>query len=127
MIVSKTNISNSKCNYLDLLISVYQRKFKINLFDKRDGYKFKIFIYSNLERNIPETRSYGIFISQLVRFCKVNSTFTGFRTDINSLIVKLCNEGFKLAALRKKFYQFYRRKINLWDKYGIDIYDIMIN
>ena len=40
MIVSNTNISNSKCSYLDLLISVYQGKFKVNLYDKRDGYKF---------------------------------------------------------------------------------------
>ena len=95
MIVSNTNISNSKCSYLDLLISVYQGKFKVNLYDKRDGYKFKIFSYPYLDGNIPESRSYGIFISQLVRFCKVNSTFIGFRTDVNNLIVKLCNQGFE--------------------------------
>ena len=71
MVISKTNISPSVCSYLDLLISVYKGKFKIKLFDKRDDYKFKVFSYPYLDGNIPETLSYGIFISQLVRFCSI--------------------------------------------------------
>ena len=42
-------------------------------------------------------------------------------------VIPGANIGFKLAALRKKFYQFYKSKINLWGKYGIEIYDRMIN
>ena len=126
MVISKTNISPSVCSYLDLLISVYKGKFKINLFDKRDDYKFKVFSYPYLDGNIPETLSYGIFISQLIRFCSINSTFIGFHKDVKSLVVKLCKQGFKLAALRNRFYKFYKCKINLWGKYGVDIYDKMI-
>ena len=61
MVISKTNISPSVCSYL--LISVYKGKFKINLFDKRDDYKFKVFSYPYLDGNIPETLS------------SINSTF----------------------------------------------------
>jgi hypothetical protein len=127
MIVSKTNISTSKCSYLDLLISIYQGKFRIKLFDKRDDYKFKVFSYPYLDGNVPETRSYGIFISQLVRFCSINSTFLGFYNDVSKLVIKLCKQGFLLAALRNKFFKFYKSRINLWGKYGIDIYGKMIN
>ena len=96
------------------------------MFDKRDDYKFKVFSYPYLDGNIPETLSYGIFISQLIRFCSINSTFIGFHKDVKSLVVKLCKQGFKLAALRNRFYKFYKCKINLWGKYGVDIYDKMI-
>ena len=82
--------------------------------------------YPYLDGNIPETLSYGIFISQLIRFCSINSTFIGFHKDVKSLVVKLCKQGFKLAALRNRFYKFYKCKINLWGKYGVDIYDKMI-
>ena len=94
----------------------------VNEFD----YKFKVFSYPYLDGNIPEARSYGIFISQLVRFCSINNTFQGFFNDVKNLTVKLCNQGFVLAALRKKFIKFYKSKINLWGKYGFDIYDRMI-
>ena len=126
MKVSKTNISTFKCSYLDLLISVYKGKFRMKLYDKRDDYKFKVFSYPYLDGNIPETRSYGIFISQLVRFCSVNSTFIGFHDDVSNLVKKLCKQGFLIAALRKKFIKFYKSRINLWGKYGVDIFDKMI-
>ena len=58
-----------------------------------------------LDGDIPETRSYGIFISQLVRFCSVNSTFIGFHDDVSNQVKKFCKQGFLIliAALRKKF------------------------
>ena len=127
MKISKTNISTCKCSYLDLLVSIYKGKFRISLFDKRDDYKFKVFSYPYLDGNIPEARSYGIYISQLVRFCSINNTFQGFFSDVKNLTVKLCNQGFLLAALRNKFVKFYKTRINLWGKYGLDIYDRMIS
>ena len=33
---------------------------------------------------------------------------------------------FKLAALRNKFVKFYKSKLNIWGKYGSDIYDEFI-
>ena len=45
MIINNTNISVSKCSYLDLLISVYQGKFRICLFDKRRDFRFSVISY----------------------------------------------------------------------------------
>ena len=36
---------------------------------------------------------------------------------------KLVKQGFKLAALRNKFIKFYKSRLNVWGKYGVDIYD----
>jgi hypothetical protein len=121
MVVSNTNISKCKVSYLDLLISIYQGKFRVKLFDKRVAYKFKVISYPFLDGNIPEKQTYGIFISQLVRFCKVNSTIEGFINDIKDLVNKLVMQGFNIAALRKKFDKFYQGYLDLWGKYGEDI------
>ena len=82
--------------------------------------------YPFLDGNIPNALSYGVFTAQLVRLAKVNSTFKGFKSDVNGLLHKLVCQGFNLAALRKKFLKFYYCKLNVWSKYGIDIHDDII-
>ena len=67
---------------------------------------------------MPTALSYGVFMSQLVRFAKVNSSFTGFKRDVSELTEKLVCQGFNLAALRKKFVKFDFRK------FGLDIFNI---
>ena len=126
MIVNNTNISARKCCYLDLNISIYQGKFRITLYDKRKDYNFDVISYPFLDGNIPKNLSYGVFASQLIRMAKVNSTLKGFKDCISELLNKLVNQGFKLAALRKKFVQFYNSKLNIWGKFGVDIYDEFI-
>ena len=96
------------------------------MYDKRKYYNFKVISYPFLDGNIPNNFSYGIFISQLVRFAKINTTFNGFKINVSKLLKKLVSQGFKLAALRKKFNKFYKSKLNVWGKFGIDIYDEFI-
>ena len=126
MIVNCTNVSPRKCNYLDLCVSIYRGKFRVKLYDKRKDYSFNVISYPFLDGNIPKNLSYGVLISQLVRFAKINTTVEGFYDDISNLVTKLVSQGFDLAALRKKFLVFYNSKLNIWCKYGVDIYDHVI-
>ena len=67
-----------------------------------------------------------MFISQLVRFANINTTFDGFLSNVADLVDKLVAQGFNNAALRKKFVKFYYSKLNIWGKFGVDIYqDLM--
>ena len=127
MVVNCTNISPRKCHYLDLCISIVRGKFCVSLYDKRKDFTFDVISYPFLDGNIPTALSYGVFTSQLVRFVNVNSSFKGFKQDVASLVSKLVCQGFNLAALRKKFVCFYEGKLDLWSKYGIDIFDNMID
>ena len=45
---------------------------------------------------------------------------------LTELLGKLVVQGFKLAALRNKFVKFYKSRLNIWGKYGNDIYDEFI-
>ena len=109
MIVNCTNVSPRKCNYLDMSISIYRGKFTVSLYDKRKDFPFDVISYLFLDGNVPTALSYGVFMSQLVRFAKVNSSFKGFKYDVSELTKKLVCQGFNLAALRKKFVKFYFR------------------
>ena len=127
MIVNCTNVSTRKCNYLDMSISIYSGKFKVTLYDKRNDYDFNVISYPYLDGNIPNNLSYGVFVSQLVRFAKINTTIEGFYNNLRYLVNKLVKQGFNLAALRKKFVKFYNTKLNIWGKFGVDICDYVIN
>ena len=60
MVVSKTNISARKTNFLDLTISIYRGKFYVMLYDKRNDYSFEVINYPFLDGNIPKNQSYGV-------------------------------------------------------------------
>ena len=48
------------------------------------------------------------------------------KEDQGNLVRKLVGQGFDKAALRNKFVKFYKYKINIWGKFGIDIYSHFI-
>ena len=51
-----------------------------------------------------------------------HSQYIGFVNDTRNLVNKLVMQGFELAALRNKFLKFYKYYLDLWGKYGVDIY-----
>ena len=94
MVINKTNISARKTNFLDLTISIYRGKFLVKLYDKRNDYNFDVINYPFLDGNIPKGQSYGIFISQLVRLARINSSFNSFIVDCKNLVRKLEGQSF---------------------------------
>ena len=89
MIVNNTNISACKSNFLDMTISIYQGKFYFSLYDKRNDYDFDVISFPFLDGNIPKGQSYGVFISQLVRYARINCSFSRFIDDVKRLVQKL--------------------------------------
>ena len=70
----------------------------------------KLYHIHFLDGNVPNNLSYGIFISQLVRLARVNSTL---KSCVTELLGKLVAQGFKLAALCKKFVKFYKSRFGV--------------
>ena len=105
-------------------------KHEESLFFKNYSELFLLFVkvisYPFLDGNIPKNLSYGVFSSQLIRMANINTTLKGFKECIFSLVKKLVGQGFDVAALRNKFVKFYKYKINIWGKFGVDIYSHFI-
>ena len=119
--LKNTNTSSSKTNYLDLTISIYQGRFRYISYDKRRSYNFDVINYPDLNGNVPIKASYGVFISELRRFCINNSVFKSFKFEVKNMIYKLINQGYSRRVLLNYFKVFCERYINLWSRYGVDI------
>ena len=79
------------------------------VYDKRDDFDFEIVNFPFLDGDVPRSTSYGVYISQLIRFARASSYVTDFNTRNKLLTQKLLKQGYRYHKLRKTFSKFYRR------------------
>ena len=60
-------------HFLDLHLSISDGFVKTKIYDKRDDFDFDIVNFPFLDGDIPRSASYGVYISQLIRFARVYS------------------------------------------------------
>ena len=59
--------------FLDLNLSIANGIVSSKFYDKRDDFNFEIVHFPFLCRDVPRSPSYGVYISQLIRFARVCS------------------------------------------------------
>ena len=62
-----------------------------NIYDKRDDFNFETF----LDGDVPRSPSYGIYISQLIRYARVCSNVDGSNNRNLFLTAKLLKQGYR--------------------------------
>ena len=60
-----------------------------------------------LDGDVPRSTSYGVYISQLIRFARVSSHVDDFNTRKKVLTAKLLRQRYRYHKLRKAFSQFF--------------------
>ena len=86
-------------------------------FDKRHDFDFHIVNFPFLSSNIPSGPSYGVYISQLIRYARCCSHYDDFRYRHKYLVDRLLSQGYKALRLEKSFKKFYGRYQDLIEKY----------
>ena len=76
-------------------------------------------IFHSFYRNIPSDPSYGVYISQLIRYAKCCSHYDDFRYRHKCLIDCLLSLGYIASQLEKYFKKFYGRYQDLTEKYQV--------
>ena len=71
--------------------------------------------------DVPRSTSYGVYISQLIRFARVSSHVVDFNARNKSLTAKLLQQGYRYHKLRKTFSKFYRRHYELVSKFNVGL------
>ena len=79
----------------------------------QQGFDFDIVNFPFLDGDVPRSTSYGVYISQLIRFARVSSHVVDFNARNKSLTAKLLQQGYRYHKLRKTFFKFYRRHYEL--------------
>ena len=107
--INKANTSDTEATFLDLHLSRSNDIVSTKTYDKRDDFDFEIVNFPFLDGDVPRSTSYGIYISQLIRFARASSYVTDFNTRNKLLTQKLLKQGYRYHKLRKTFSTFYRQ------------------
>ena len=111
--LNKANASDTEAAFLDLHLSISNDIVSTKIYDKRDDFDFEIVNFPFLDGDVPRSTSYGVYISQLIRFARASSYVTDFNTRNKLLTQKLLKQGYRYHKLRKTFSKFYRRYYDL--------------
>ena len=74
-----------------------------------------------LDGDVPRSTSYGVYITQLIRFARVSIHVDDFNTRNKVLTAKLLRQGYRYHKFRKAFSEFYRRHFDLVSKYNVGL------
>ena len=125
--VEKANKSDHLADYLDLTFIIDSGgKLSTRLYDKRDDFDFHIVNFPYLSSNIPSDPSYGVYISQLIRYARCCSHYDDFRYRHKCLVDRLLSQGYIALRLEKSFKKFYGRYQDLIEKYQRSV-NVMVN
>ena len=106
---------------MDLHLSISNGFVKTKIFEKRDDCGCDIVIFPFLDGDVPHSTSYGVYISELIRFARVSSHVENFNTSNKVLTTKLLRQGYRYHKLRKAFSKFYRQHFDLVSKYNVGL------
>ena len=118
--LNKANTSDSEAPFLDLHLSISNGFVSSKIYDKRDDFDFDIVHFPFLDGDVPRSTSYGVYISQLIRFARVSSHVADFNAR-NNLTAELLQQGYRYHKLRTTFSKFYRRHCELVSKFNVGL------
>ena len=108
--LNKANISDTEAPFLDLHLSVANGFVSSKIYDKRDDFDFDIVNFPFLDGVVPRHASFGVYMSQLLRFARVCNHLTGFKKLIGindfsfqfrKIITRYRRIGYNLNVMRQ--------------------------
>ena len=115
--------SDTEAAFLDLHLSISNDIVSTKIYDKRDDFDFEIVNFPFLDGEVPRSSSYGVYISQPIRFARAPSYVADFNTRNKLLTQKLLKQGYRY--LRKTFSKFYRQYYDLITKFQIGLKSLL--
>ena len=120
--IKETTDDKHHSSFLDLLLTFdFNGRLRVKIYDKRDDFNFDIVNFPFLCGNIPQSPSYGVYVSQLIRFARASTFYEDFLLRSRRLTSKLLGQGYKRFRLISTFKKFYGRHNTLVDKYKISV------
>ena len=74
-----------------------------------------------MDGDVPRRASYGVYISQHIRFARVCNYVADFNARNKCLTAKLLQQGYRYHKLRKTFSKFYSRHFELVSKFNVGL------
>ena len=123
--LNKANTSDTEAPFSGLHLSISNGIVSSKSYDKRDYFVFNIVNFPFLDGDVPRRPSYGVYISQLIRFARVCSHAYDFITRNKCLTANLLKQGYRYHKLRKAFSKLYRRHNELISKFNVELKSLL--
>ena len=104
--LNKANASDTEAAFLDLHLSISNDIVSTKIYDKRDDFDFEIVNFPFLDGDVPRSTSYGVYISQLIRFARASSYVADFNTRNKLLTLNFLNKAIGIINFAKHFQNF---------------------
>ena len=104
--LNKANASDTEAAFLDLHLSISNDIVSTKINDKRDDFDFENVNFPFLDGDAPRSTSYGVYISQLIRFARASSYVADFDTRNKLLTLKFLNKAIRIINFAKHFQNF---------------------
>ena len=124
--LNKANVSDTEASFLDLHLSISDGFIQTKIYDKRDDFDFDIVNFPFLHGDVPRSTSYGVYISQLIRFARVSSHVDDFNTRYKVLTANLLKQGYRYHKIHRAFSKFYRRHFDIVSKYNVGLETLLL-
>ena len=105
--LNRANSSDTEAPFLDLNLCISNGTVSTKIYDKRDDFDFDIVNFPFLDGDVPRRTSYGVYISQFIRFARASSNLNDF--------------NYRNKAQHKAFSKFYRKHSTLLEKYSVSL------
>ena len=119
--LNRANSTDTEAPFLDLNQCISNGTVSTKIYDKRDDFDFDVVNFPFLDGDVPRRTSYGVYISQLIRFARASSNLCDFNYRNKALTAKLLRQSYRYFKLRKAFSKFYRRHSALIEKYSVSL------
>ena len=113
----REGFSDTETPFLDLNLCISNGTVSTKPYDKRDD--FDIVNFPFLDGDVFRRTSYGVYISQLIRFSRASSNLSDFKCRNKTLTTKLLRQDYRY--FNQTFSKFYRGHSALVEKYSVSL------
>ena len=102
--LNKANTSDTEAVFLGLHLSISNDIVSSKIYDKCDDFDFEIVNFLLLDGDVPRSTSYGVYISQLIRFARASSYVADFNTRNKLFTLNLLKQAYQYHKLHESFF-----------------------
>ena len=118
--LNRANSSDTEAPLLDLNLCISNGTISTKIYDKRDD--FDIVNFPFLDGDVSRRTSYGVYISQLIRFARASSNLNDFNyRNKKPLLSNFLGRAIVILNFVRRFSKFYRRHSALLEQYSISL------
>ena len=104
--LNKAITSDTEAAFLDFHLSISNVIVSTKIYDKRDNFDFEIVNFPFLDGDVPRSTSYGVYISQLIRFLEHLAMLLTSKLTINCKLRHFLNKAIGIINFAKHLQNF---------------------